>query len=302
MDVVTTPIYRRVLVAMPAEPGPAFLDYVGMVGRVLAPETIRLLHVAPNSESAILDADGRVRIVADLPPVLRAMRESRDLTVGAVNGDVLSGMLQEAVNMRADLLLVPSVSATSSRRAFERRLAMMAPCSVWMVPASAEPRLGRILAPVDFSPRSADALDVATAIAERAGAESCRTLHVRFNSALTGPEDMDEILVGQEHEAFSIFAARVDLHGVDPDPVFEEGADIGRTILRVADEHQSDLIVVGTRGRTRAASMLIGSETEHTLQSSDIPVLAVKHFGSRLRFLEALVDPRFRQKETPRFS
>ncbi len=302
MDVVTTPIYRRVLVAIPSEPAPAFLDYAEMTGRVLAPETIRLLHVAPSSQSAILDADGRVRIVSDLPPFLRAMRESRDLTVGAVNGDVLTGVLQEAVNMHADLLLVSTGAAAASRRAFERRLAMMAPCSVWMVPVTGEPRLGRILAPIDFSPRSADALEVATAIAERAGSVSCRALHVRFNSALTGPDDLDEILVGQEKEAFSIFSARVDLHGVDPDPVFEEGADIGRTILRVAAEQQADLIVMGTRGRTRAASMLIGSETEHTLQSSDTPVLAVKHFGSRLRFLEALVDPRFRQKEEPRFS
>lgn len=302
MHVVTTPIYRRVLVAMPAEPGPAFLDYVGMVGRVLVPEAVRLLHVAPGSDSAVFDAEGRVRIVAELPPVLRAMRETRDLTVGAVKDDDLGGVLQEAVNMRADLLLVPAVRAASSRRAFERRLAMMAPCSVWMVPDSAAPRLDRILAPIDFSPRAADALDVATAIAERAGSEACRALHVRFNSAVASPDDINEILVGEEHEAFSIFAARVDLHGVDPDPVFEEGADIGRTILRVADEQQSDLIVMGTRGRTRAASMLIGSETEQTLQSSDVPVLAVKRSGSRLRFLEALVDPRFRQKETPRFS
>ena len=125
---------------------------------------------------------------------------------------------------------------------------------------------------------------------------------VRFNSTLAGPDEIDEILAGEEQEAFSIFAARVDLHGVDPNPVFEEGSDVSRTILRVAAEQQADLIVMGTRGRTRAASMLIGSETEHTLQSSDIAVLAVKHFGSRLRFLEALVDSRFRQKEEPRFS
>jgi nucleotide-binding universal stress UspA family protein len=302
MDVIRAPIYRRVLVAMPAEPGPAFLEYAELASRLLSPEAVRLLHLAPGREPGILDSDGRVRIVSDLPPLLRAMRESRDLSIGAVNGDVLSGVLQEAVNMRADLLIVPGASAASSRRAFERRLAMMAPCSVWMVPAEAVPRVDRILAPVDFSPRSADALDVATAIAERAGSSSCRALHVRFNSTLAAGDEVDEILAGEEQEAFSIFAARVDLHGVDPDPVFEEGADVSRTILRVAAEQQADLVVMGTRGRTRAASMLIGSETEHTLQSSDIPVLAIKHFGSRLRFLEALVDSRFRQKEEPRFS
>ena len=47
--------------------------------------------------------------------------------------------------------------------------------------------------------------------------------------------------------------------------------------------------------------MLIGSETEHTLQESRRPVLAVKRFGSHLRLVQALLDPRFRQREGPRF-
>jgi nucleotide-binding universal stress UspA family protein len=296
-------IYRRVLVAMPPGTASAILDYAELASRALEPDEIRLIHVAPSHGSAVLDDDGRVRVVNDLPAALREMREDRRLTIGSVDGDPLAGVLHEAMQMHADLLLVASEPVGSSRRrVFARRLAMMAPCSVWMVPSDARPRLDRLLAPIDFSPRSADALDVATAIAARAGSPVCRALHVRFNSAVSGPDDMDEIVLGREHEAFAIFASRVDLHGVDPEPVFEEGADIARTILRVAAEQQTDLVVMGTRGRTRAASMLIGSETEHTLQSTNIPVLAVKHFGSRMRLLDALVDPRLRQREEPRFS
>ncbi len=295
-------IYARVLVTVPPGAGHAILDYAEAVGRLLRPETIRLLYLEPSRGPALLDHDGHVRVVTDLPPLLRQMRETRHLTIGAVDEDVLTGVLREAVHMDADLLLVASEQPAVRRRSFERRLAMMAPCSVWMVPARTRPRFERILAPIDFSARSAEALDVATAIAARAASPVCHALHVRFNSAITGPDDLDEILVGREHEAFSIFTARVDLHGVETEPVFEEGPDVARTILRVAEERQTDLIVMGTRGRTRAASMLLGSETEDTLQAAVIPVLAVKHFGSQLRFLDALVDPRFRQKEEPRFT
>ena len=76
---------------------------------------------------------------------------------------------------------------------------------------------------------------------------------------------------------------------------------MARAILRVAESYRADLVVMGTRGRTRAAAMLIGSETEHTLQESGGPVLAVKRLGSHLRFVEALLDPRFRHREGPRF-
>ena len=80
-----------------------------------------------------------------------------------------------------------------------------------------------------------------------------------------------------------------------------EGADVASTIRRVAEDRRCDLIVMGTRGRSRAASVLLGSETEQTIIESRLPVLAVKHYGARLRLLQALFRERFRKGGDLRF-
>lgn len=47
-------------------------------------------------------------------------------------------------------------------------------------------------------------------------------------------------------------------------------------ILNVARELQADLIVVGLRGRTGIARILVGSVADHIIQHSPVPVLSVR--------------------------
>ena len=75
-----------------------------------------------------------------------------------------------------------------------------------------------------------------------------------------------------------------------------------RSILRIAMEQSCDLIVMATRGRSPSAAVLLGSETEHCLMATPIPLLAVKHFGARLSLLQALRDQRFRKRGEERFT
>ncbi len=49
-------------------------------------------------------------------------------------------------------------------------------------------------------------------------------------------------------------------------------------------------------GRSRSAAVLLASETEHALMQATVPVLAVKHFGARMRLLQALRDERVRKR------
>jgi nucleotide-binding universal stress UspA family protein len=296
------PLYRRVVIVGPPTGGIAgALTYAGVVAAASAPDVIHVVLPAPPHASSADEDALTSEVSAALPRALSDMASERRLTVSVLHGHALEMVLREVLVRRADLLLVGSRRLGEDRRVLERRLAMQAPCSVWVVPAGAPASLARILAPVDFSERSADALEAATAIAAAARSVRCQALHVRFDSSVAPPDDIAEAVAGRERDAFTTFAARANLHGIEVEPLFEEGPDVTRTILRVAAERGSDLIVMGTRGRTRAASMLLGSETEHTLQSSGVPVLAVKHFGSRLRFSQALLDARFRHRGGPRF-
>jgi nucleotide-binding universal stress UspA family protein len=55
-------------------------------------------------------------------------------------------------------------------------------------------------------------------------------------------------------------------------------ADVGGAAQAIADaakEHQSDAIVVGTRGRTPVVGLLVGSVTNRLLHLAPCPVVAV---------------------------
>ncbi len=49
-----------------------------------------------------------------------------------------------------------------------------------------------------------------------------------------------------------------------------------KEICRLADEENSDLIVIGTHGRTGLSHLLIGSTAERVVQHASCPVLSIK--------------------------
>jgi nucleotide-binding universal stress UspA family protein len=162
-----------------------------------------------------------------------------------------------------------------------------------MVPEDSPPRITGVVAAVDFSLSAAHALSMATLIAKRAGLERCTALHVQEPRpvALDGAERQ-----GAER-AVSRFLSPLDLHDVAVTRRIEEGGSVAGAVNAVVRESSLDLVVVGTRGRSPSAAVLLGSESEHVLVESEVPVLVTKETGERIGVLRALLDrdlqPRF---------
>ena len=141
------PPFRRLAVVLsPAAAVETLLDHAELLERLWAPT------------SGIFAAE-QVPF-PPLPPALARARDQGRVTLRHLRDPLLDAVLQEVVAVRADLVLVGAGPAGSDRRALVRRLAMQAPCSVWMAPAGVKASIRRILAPIDFSPRSADALQI----------------------------------------------------------------------------------------------------------------------------------------------
>jgi universal stress protein A len=147
--------------------------------------------------------------------------------------------------------------------------------------------VSKILVPVDFSPYSENALAYAVDLAKKLGAaidvlhvfevpvyflpdllviptRGGNALPVRDAIYLEAKEKLDELLAR--------FASR-DLapHSVE----LVSGAP-ATTIVKYAAEHHSDLIVMGTRGRTGAARMLLGSVAQRVVEHAPCPVLTIR--------------------------
>jgi nucleotide-binding universal stress UspA family protein len=206
-----------------------------------------------------------------------------------LHGPLADQLLTYAAGQEANLLLVGHRRSHPARWALARRLAMQAPCSVWLVPEGSPATLRRVLAPTDFSESAAGALAVATSLVWLSGQAECLALHVDAAEAGVVSGDEDSGVCGRE-EAFWRFVGAVDCHGVQVRPMFVHGANVALAIRRVARLQGVDLTVLAVRGQSHSAAIPLGSVTEDSIITTRVPLLVVKHGGIRSGVPQALPD------------
>jgi nucleotide-binding universal stress UspA family protein len=137
-------------------------------------------------------------------------------------------------------------------------------------------RLSSVLFATDFSAAAEAAIPYASGIAKRFGSK-LYVIHVRPISS--GPL----MVPGGDYGATE--AAKVDAENrtericamfreAQPEVLIAEGA-VWPNIADVLDEHEIDLIVLGTRGRSGIAKLLLGSVAEEIFRKARCPVLSV---------------------------
>jgi nucleotide-binding universal stress UspA family protein len=217
------------------------------------------------------------------------------IDVSIREGDAVREILEQADAMQADLLVV----GTHGRTGFERlvlgsvaeKVLRKAVCPVLSVPPrsdEARPIFKRILCPVDFSECSMRALEYAVSMAKEADAH-LTVLHVMRYDLDEAPEMYETVMSDRslgvaEFRARCEASARQRLDDAIPDDAraycsvdsMTSSGQPYRAILRVAAELQSDLIVMGVRGRGRADLAFLGSATQHVLRSAACPVLTLR--------------------------
>ncbi|MFP8953700.1 ferredoxin Fer [Natrialbaceae archaeon A-arb3/5] len=126
-----------------------------------------------------------------------------------------------------------------------------------------------ILVPTDGSSVAENAGTYAIRLAERFDA----TLHVVsvLERGLVGSDDEDE----GERAVNELADQARDRDLEVTTEVREQDDDVHEELLASADEHDADLIVMGTTGRSGIGRFLLGSVAEQTLQESSVPVATV---------------------------
>jgi len=74
--------------------------------------------------------------------------------------------------------------------------------------------------------------------------------------------------------------------------LFEPSEKASSRIPEVAERERADLILMGARGRSNSAAVMLGSVTERLLHDSTIPIIAVKQKGeeANMGFLDAFKE------------
>jgi nucleotide-binding universal stress UspA family protein len=195
-------------------------------------------------------------------------------------------VLERARELEADLLVIGD-SGKSKNLDFggvARALLSRSPCPLWMQ-TTPPGKLERILAPVDMSDHSLQALRAAVDLAHALSAE-VTALHcfavedyaymaVPYGGAgsMVGVPAVAELVDGRRkhfHEQLEAF----DWRGVTHEARFVED-DPARAILKAQEAH--DLVVMGTHGRTGFSAALLGGVAYRVMRSIHRPVLAIRH-------------------------
>jgi nucleotide-binding universal stress UspA family protein len=147
--------------------------------------------------------------------------------------------------------------------------------------ALANLQLKTILATTDFSPESLAGVRYAVALAERLGA-AVALLHIierrtwlsELGSIVPVREDSE--VVASARAQLTALAKRDKKSGVAVTcSVFVRAGNPFHTITTAAHEHEAELIVIATHGRTGAERVLLGSTAERVVRHAPCPVLTV---------------------------
>jgi nucleotide-binding universal stress UspA family protein len=213
-------------------------------------------------------------------------------------GSTADAILAKADAMPADLL----VMGTHGRSGFERlvlgsvteKVLRKAACPVLTVPRGvpdavpAPPVLfKRIVCAVDFSDCSMHALNYAMSLAQEAEAR-LTVMHVIelppdvprevHENVLAGPRNLREYVALAEEDR------RARLRDAIPesvraycavDTILATGKPY-REILRVAEEQEAELLVIGIHGRGAIDRLLFGSTAQHLVRQASCPVLTLR--------------------------
>jgi len=162
-----------------------------------------------------------------------------------------------------------------------QHLAGHADCTVAVVRRRHNPRAKRILVGIDGSVASRRALEFAVERAAGTG-EEVVAVHAFQDSSFAAGGRIGALAVDIETDAIEAAECRAAelVAGIGlsaPDVVVRSSAVVGRAgrvLCRLADD--ASLVVVGSRGRTPVAELVLGSVSQEVLHKAECPVAVVR--------------------------
>jgi nucleotide-binding universal stress UspA family protein len=154
--------------------------------------------------------------------------------------------------------------------------------------------LKKILYATDFSRASEFALPYAIGLAKRYGAK-VHGFHVRYPATypIVGPEAMPQVMQAAQEQAKLDAQQLHEMLAPIPHEVSVCEGEVWPLISDIVTKQETDMIVIGTSGRTGMSRVLLGSVAEEIFRRASCPVLTVgphvsQDTGRRLEMKEIL--------------
>ncbi len=209
-------------------------------------------------------------------------------------GHPLDTFLRWAKIKDVDLVIMGRKDNLSGNGVLADGVAKKSPCSVLLVQETRPIKFPKkILIPTDFSAHNHMIYEFAELITDQLNAElvPMHIYEVPHGYSKTGKsyEEFAEIMKENAQEDFRKFVSKHNHPELKCEMILNEGKNPGVIILEFAREIDADMILLGSRGRTTSAAILLGSTAEKLIHANKyLPMLIFKKKGETMGFFDAL--------------
>ena len=277
------------------------LKYINFLSGMVPFEAIHFLHVLPKYNLFNLYREEEVStienellpdndIISKLNLQINTFLTNRDrykVKTQVREGDPLEELLETADKIKSDLVIIGQSTDRNHHGILAKNFARQVWSNALLVPDKARISLKKILVPVDFSPNSAEALRAAVALNKSLDKPASITvlhnyqLPANFSAYRFNQAKVLEMLEEDRENALKDFLQEhipdEDRHLLKPVLLKHNHFSVGQHIESFAENHKFDLIVMGAKGHSKVALLLLGSVTEKVLAlTKRVPVLIVR--------------------------
>lgn len=286
----------------------SLISYICRLSRHISIDNVYFVHINPNLE---LPSEISQKYKELLSPVdegikrsiedkIKSQAEENGLKYEIIvkEGDSVKDLLKLGKIKQVDALIFGKKPLEEGSGLIPSKIASRSPFSVMMVPTPLPHGydLRKVMVATDFSDYAHLALEQALTMTESSSAEVLvhHVYEVPIGYYKTGKsfDEFASIMKGHAEKDMKKFLQSFSESMARITPVYSlrEKTRIGDLLWKAADEHKVDLVIIGSKGRTAASAMLMGSVADSTLhQDFKHPVLVMKKPKENMGFLEALL-------------
>ncbi len=221
------------------------------------------------------------------------------LTVVEVHeGNPTDKLIKLAHQKDVDLLVVGNKSGVPGHGAVAEKVTKAANRSVLLVPEILPDKMDKILVPVDFSEHALRALRQAIKIRENSQiplqikCQHVYQLPTGWHRSGKSQKEFSDIMCQHAKKDYQKFITQLPAEYREIPCAFtlDNNHDPVREIYNQAVREQSDLIIIGSKGKSAAAAALMGSIADRlATYNTSIPLMIVKDKNENIGFLKALL-------------
>jgi nucleotide-binding universal stress UspA family protein len=210
------------------------------------------------------------------------------------NGPLLPEIIQLLKEIDADLIVLGRKN-TKGSGTFLTRIARRSRCSVLIIPDKRQPALENVLLCNDFSLRASEALQMVLAM----GLHKDLTVYSQhiyyvptgYHKSGKSFEEFSRIMKKHAVKRFHELVDPLDKGETEVIPIYtlDKKGDAAMLVNLAAESIQADLVVVGSKGRTFAAAIFLGSFAEMLIREEiETPLLVFKQKDEVLGVMDAI--------------